>query len=296
MIEEQTPRKGRAFMEKKPFNKKLAKKIGYYALLGFFCLVFIGSAIYVGDYLIRSAEARNEYDGLQNQYNPPSRPAITEPTEPTGSEPSDPSDPSTPTVPTEPTVPTILPELQVFYDKNKELVGWVTVPDTRISYPVLQSPTRPDYYLNHTFEGKWSAWGAIYAREACDVFRPSDNITLYGHHMKDGSMFSGLDGYKRKNFYETHKYIYFDTLYERHVYEVICSFKTSADYGQGYSYHLFDDAADEAEFNQFIATIKSMAYYETGVTAQYGDKLITLSTCEYSLTNGRHVVVAKRVA
>ena len=279
-------------MEKKPFNKKLAKKIGYYALLGFFCLVFLASAIYVADYLIRSAEARSEYDSLLEQYNPPSRPSITEPTEPNG---DDPSTPSASTDPTEPTIPTILPELQVFYEKNQELVGWVTVPDTKISYPVLQSPSRPDYYLTHTFEGKWSAWGAIYAREACDVFKPSDNITLYGHHMKDGSMFSGLDGYKRKSFWESHQYIYFDTLYERHVYQVIASFKTSGNYGEGYAYHLFDDAMNEDEFNEFIATIKSMAYYETGISAQYGDKLITLSTCEYSLDNGRHVVIAKRV-
>ena len=288
-------------MEKKPFNKKLAKKIGYYALLGFFCLVFIASAIYVGTYLAGSIAQKNLQSNHQDRHDAYPRPSIPLPGDPdyvpiAPSGPSNPSDPTDPSAPTTPSVPTILPELQWFYEQNQELVGWITVPDTKISYPVLQSPTRPDYYLNHTFEGKWSAWGAIYAREACDVFRPSDNITLYGHHMKDGSMFSGLDGYKRKNFYETHKYIYFDTLYERHVYEVICSFKTSADYGQGYSYHLFDDAADEAEFNQFIATIKSMAYYETGVTAQYGDKLITLSTCEYSLTNGRHVVVAKRVA
>ena len=283
-------------MEKKPEKKKLAKKIAYYALLVIFCLVFVFSAIYVADYLIRSNEAKQEYDGLLDQYNPPSRPAITQPTEPIGG-----TEPSVPTEPTAPTEPTILPELQVFYEKNQELVGWITVPDTKISYPVVQSPSRPDYYLNHTFEGKWSAWGAIYVREACDVFKPSDNITLYGHHMKDGSMFSGLDKYKKKAFWETHQYIYFDTLYERHVYQVICAFKTSATYGNGYPYHLFDDAVDEADFNQFINAIKSLAYYETGVTAHYGDKLITLSTCEYTIYEngeavGRHVVVAKRIA
>ena len=283
-------------MEKKPTKNKKARKIAYYALLGFFCLVFVASAIYVADYLIRSNEAKSEYDNLLDMYVPPSRPAITEPTEPTdGTGSTDSTDPTTPTI------PTILPELQVFYEMNQELVGWITVPDTKISYPVLQSPTRPDYYLDHTFEGKSSAWGAIYVREACDVFKPSDNITLYGHHMKDGSMFSGLDAYKRKSFYETHKYIYFDTLYERHVYEVICVFKTSGTYGNGYAYHLFDNARDEEHFNQFISTIKSLAYYDTGVTAQYGDKLITLSTCEYTIVEngeavGRHVVVAKRVA
>lgn len=283
-------------MEKKPKKQTLAKKIAYYVLLGFFCLVFIGSAIYVVDYLIRSNEAKIEYDSLLDQYVPPSRPSIDELTQPT-----EPTDGTQSTEPTEPTEPSILPELQVFYDKNQELVGWITVPDTKISYPVLQSPTRPDYYLDHTFEGKKSAWGAIYIREACDVFKPSDNITLYGHHMKDGSMFAGLDGYKRKAFWESHQYIYFDTLYERHVYQVICAFKTSATYGTGYAYHLFDDAIDEADFNQFINAVKSLAYYETGITAQYGDKLITLSTCEYTIVEngeavGRHVVIAKRIA
>ncbi|MBE6959757.1 MAG: class B sortase [Ruminococcaceae bacterium] len=286
-------------MEQNPQKKKLAKKIAYYILLGFFCLVFIASAIYVADYLIRSNAARSEYDSLLDQYNPPSRPPITEATEPTdGTAPSESTEPTDPPGPTE---PTILEELQVFYDKNQELVGWITVPDTKISYPVLQSPTRPDYYLDHTFEGKKSAWGAIYVREACDVFKPSDNITLYGHHMKDGSMFSGLDGYKRKSFWESHQYIYFDTLYERHVYQVIVAFKTSGTYGNGYAYHLFDDAKDEADFNQFINNVKALAYYDTGITAQYGDKLITLSTCEYTIYEngeavGRHVVIAKRIA
>ena len=155
--------------------------------------------------------------------------------------------------------------------------------------------TNRDFYLEHDFDAEYSKRGCIYAREECDVAAPSDNITLYGHHMKDGSMFSGLDGYKKKSFWESHQYIYFDTLYERHVYQVIASFKTSGNYGEGYAYHLFDDAMNEDEFNEFITTIKSMAYYETGISAQYGDKLITLSTCEYSLDNGRHVVIAKRV-
>ena len=285
---------------RKKLNKKLLKKIGYYSLLGVFFLIFIGSAIYIGDYLIHSAEANSEYSGLQDLYVPPSRPPILpseDPTDNTG-DPDDPTvDPTVkPTEPTEPTPPTILPELQVFYDINSDLVGWITIPDTKINYPVVQSKGNPDYYLKRTFEHKRSDWGAIYAREACDVFKPSDNITIYGHHMKDGSMFAGLDGYKRQSFWESHQYIYFDTLYERHVYQVIVAFKVSASYGKGFPYHLFDDAYNEAEFNEFIAKAKAAAYYDTGLTATYGDKLITLSTCEYTLDNGRHVVIAKRIA
>jgi len=295
-------------MEKK-LNKKLLKKIGYYALIVFFSLVFIGSAIYLIDYLVRSNQANSEYSDLQDLYVPPSRPTIN--SDGTITYPSDPTDPTGGD--TTPEKPTILPELQVFYDKNPDLVGWITIPDTKINYPVVQTQNNPDYakhvadcwydgwdasdyYLKHTFSHECSSWGAIYVRPACNVFTPSDNITIYGHHMKDGSMFSGLDGYKKKPFWESHQYIYFDTLYERHVYQVIAAFKTSANAGQGYSYHLFDTARTEADFNKFVSAVKSMAYYDTGISAQYGDKLITLSTCEYSLDEGRHVVVAKRIA
>ena len=176
------------------------------------------------------------------------------------------------------------------------MVGWITVPDTKINYPVMQTPTKPDYYLKRNFYKKSSDWGAIYAREVCNVNEPSDNVTLYGHHMKDGSMFTGLDKFKQKSFWETHRTFQFDTLYERHTYEIIGVFKTSANVGQGFNYHLFVDAADEGKFNEFVSTVKSLAFYETGVTAQYGDKLLTLSTCEYTLSNGRFVVVAKRIS
>ena len=282
-------------------SKKIWSKILYYGLLIIFSLIFIGSAIYIGKYVWGSLEAAGEYGSLQDQYVPPSRPPITEATQGTGDT-QDGVPPVTETVPstevTEPSEPVILPELQTFYEQNQHLVGWINVPNTKINYPVLQSPQQPDYYLNHTFQKKWSPWGAIYVRETCDVFKPTDNITIYGHHMKDGSMFSGLDNYRQKEFWEENPYIYFDTLYERHTYQVIATFKTSANYGEGFSYHLYEDFGSEEEFNYFLSSIKELSryYYENDVPAQYGDKFITLSTCEYTLDNGRLVVVAKRVA
>ena len=287
-------------MEEKK-SKKIWSKVLYYGLLIIFSLVFICSAVYIGKYVWGSLEAAGEYGDLQDQYSAPTRPTITEATQQTEStENTEPSVTETvpPTEVTEPLGPVILEELQPFYEKNKHLVGWISVPNTKINYPVLQSPERPDYYLNHTFEGKWSSWGAIYVRETCDVFKPSDNLTIYGHHMKDGSMFSGLDNYRMKDFWEENQYIYFDTLYERHTYQVIATFKTSANYGEGFSYHLYEDFASEEEFDYFLSNIKELSkyYYENDVSAQYGDKFITLSTCEYTLDNGRLVVVAKRVA
>ena len=194
-------------MEEQQKNQKKALfKVLYYALLGFFVLVFVFSAIYIADYMIEAEQTGSEYKNLQDQYEEHSRPPITaatdatEETGETGEPSTEGTEPSEPTDPPVPTEPTILPELQPFYEQNPELVGWIRIEGTDIHYPVVQSPERPNYYLDHTFEGRSSERGAIYVREACDVFAPSDNITIYGHHMKAGNkygtMFRDLDGYR----------------------------------------------------------------------------------------------------
>ena len=283
-------------MEKKN-SGDLAKKIAYYALIGVFGLVFLCSSLYIGNYLLKSGEANNAYENLEEMRGEltPSRPLPTEPKPPQ-------TDPSTgetlppATAAPEPTAPGgMLIEQYPFYEMNNDMVGWITIPDTKVNYPVMQTPDRKDYYLKRNFDKMWSDWGAIYANEKADINRPSDNITLYGHHMKDGSMFAGLDKFKKQAFWEEHQYFYFDTLYERHTYKIWAVFKTSANLDQGFPYHNFVDAANEEEFNEFISTVKKLQFYETGYTPVYGEKLLTLSTCEYSLDNGRFVVCAVRV-
>ena len=142
-----------------------------------------------------------------------------------------------------------------------------------------------------------SAYGCPYVQENCDVQKPSDNIIVYGHHMNDGSMFTGLMKYRNKSFWEGHKTITFDTLTDRHQYEVIAVFKTVVytDSSDSFKYYEFTDAENAAEFDAYVAKCKELSLYDTGVSAEYGDKLISLSTCEYSRNNGRLVVVAKRV-
>lgn len=190
----------------------------------------------------------------------------------------------------------VLPEYAQLYTMNPDLVGWISIDDTKINYPVMQtSPDNPNYYLNRNFEGKFGSHGCIYANEAADVFTPSDNVLIYGHRMVDLSMFGQLGFYTEKDFWQEHQYIRFDTLKERHLYQVICVFATTAVKGEGFAYHSFVDAADSSDFNAFIQKCKAMSYYDTGITAEFGDKLITLSTCEYTHNNGRLVVVAKRV-
>ena len=192
---------------------------------------------------------------------------------------------------------TILPEYAELYLQNSDMVGWITVADTQINYPVMQSKDEPNFYLKHGFDRKYTDYGCPYVQENCDVNEPSDNLVLYGHHMNNGSMFAGLMKYTDKSFWQEHKTITFNTLADRQEYEVVAVFKTFvySDSPDSFKYYRFVNAEDEEEFNAYIEKCKSLSLYDIGVNAEYGDKLISLSTCEYSRQNGRLVVVAKRV-
>lgn len=202
-------------------------------------------------------------------------------------------------VPTKPELQSgsdFLPWYQELHDQNSDMVGWLQIENSKINYPVMQtSLDNANFYLYKDFDKNDSVRGSIYAAEICDVFEPSDNITLFGHNMKDGSMFAYLGNYYEKSAWENNPLIFFDTLTESHVYKIFAVFKTSGTDNVGFAYHQMADAKDEAEFNQFVATCKELAFYDTGITPVYGDKLLCLSTCEYTIDNGRFVVAAVRI-
>ena len=202
-----------------------------------------------------------------------------------------------PSVPMEDEELVMLPEYAALYEQNNDLVGWIRIEDTRINYPVMQSPGRPNYYLDHGFDKSETAYGCPYVPRICDVNEPSDNVIIYGHHKKNGTMFTDLKKFQKKSFWETHKTFSFDTLYEKQTYEIVVVFKTVVytNSKSEFKYYQFADAETPEAFAAYLAECKKRALYDTGVTAEYGDKLITLSTCEYSRKNGRLVVVAKRV-
>lgn len=125
------------------------------------------------------------------------------------------------------------PEMTAFekyaevFAQNDDLIGWISIPGTRIDYPVMQTKDNPDFYLKHAFDKSYSNYGVPYAAENCDA-DISDNMVIYGHHMNNGSMFSDLCKYESEDFYKEHKTIYFDTLGGYGEYEVIAAFKTVA--------------------------------------------------------------------
>ena len=180
------------------------------------------------------------------------------------------------------------------FEQNHDFVGWISIDGTNINYPVMQTVNNPNYYLKHGFEKQYSNYGVPYVQENC-ALDTSDNVVIYGHHMNNGSMFADLCKYESADFYREHPTIRFDTLAGFGEYEIVAVFKTVAYSERGFKYYHFVDAADEDDFNAFISQCKALALYDTGVDAEYGDKLLTLSTCEYSRTNGRMVVVAKLI-
>lgn len=273
---------------KKKKKGRIIRRIIYILLLVVFISIFVCCAIYIAKYMLDSQQVSGAYGDLSHLHDQYQGSDDPEHTLPQGVVPTLPGG--------EPDPQYILPELQALYAQNQDLVGWINVPGTNIDYPVVQTPGNANYYLYRGFDKKYSSWGCLYVREICDVFTPSDNVVIYGHHMKDNTMFAQLDKYKKKDFWKDHQTFTFDTLYERHTYQVIAVFKTSANIGKGFSYHTFNDAKSEEDFNAFMAEVHKLQFYDTGVTAEYGDMLLTLSTCEYTLSNGRFVVIAKRIS
>jgi len=190
----------------------------------------------------------------------------------------------------------VLPEYETLYNKNKSLVGWVQIPGTNIDYPVMQSPDG-EYYLDHNIEQKYDKNGSIFMDPSCDITKYNTNTIIYGHHMKSGNMFGNLDDYASESFCNEHNVINFDTIYERGKYRVMYVFrdtiKQEADIT--FKYYQFIDALSEDEFYYNCKQMEDMSLYDTGIRAYYGDRLLTLSTCDHHEENGRFVVVAKKI-
>lgn len=193
-------------------------------------------------------------------------------------------------------VPDILSEYKNLHNKNKKLIGWIKIDDTNIDYPVMQTVNN-EYYLNHNFNQEEDRNGCIFMDYQCDVIEGCDNMILYGHHMQSGKMFGTLNKYSSESYYQEHPNIQFDTIYEKGQYEIMYVFRSKvfSEEEITFKYYQFINAGSEQEFNSYMNEMAALSLYDTGVTATYGEQLLTLSTCDYQENDGRFVVVAKRV-
>jgi len=280
-------------------------------LLVLFAGIFLFSSIYLGIYFINSRKGKNQYNELANIVNQEgTRQVLTGDMEFDDYMEGDEEEKApevvegdgdgkyvnvTHAVTGKPMA--VLKEYAPIYQMNSDTVGWIRIDGTRINYPVMQTPDQINYYLKRDFYKQDARYGSIYAHETASMDPVSDNVTIYGHNMADGTMFAALHKYRDEGFFREHPYITFDTLTTHQTYKIIAVFETTDFIDNGFAYHYFVDG-DQDEFEKFVATCKELALYETGETAVYGNKLLTLSTCDNDIvdSHGRFVVVAKKVA
>ena len=192
--------------------------------------------------------------------------------------------------------PDILEEYVGPFNLNQKLVGWVKIDGTKIDYPVMQTSNN-DYYLDHNFDQEEDKNGSIFLDKECSIWPRSQNLLIYGHNMKSGKMFGTLKSYKDKAFFDKHPQIQFDTIYEKGIYDVMYVFSevVHEETEVTFKYYQFINANSADEYNSYMKDMSEMSLYDTGVTSEYGDALITLSTCDYTQGAERFVIVAKKV-
>lgn len=185
------------------------------------------------------------------------------------------------------------------YLANNDIIGWVTMEDTKIDYPVMQTPHDNEYYLHRAYDGTESKAGTPFMDAMSDIFVPTSNFLVYGHHMNNGTMFHDLLKYEDEDFYRKHDVFKFDTIYRggQGTYQIL-----AAGYSQIYpqesgnfKYYQYGGITTEEQFYEYLNGVKGLSLYDTGVSAEYGDQLVTLSTCAYHVEDGRFFVVGKRI-
>ena len=180
-------------------------------------------------------------------------------------------------------------------EKNPDFWGWIKIDNTALSYPVMHTPEEPEYYLRRDFEGVYSLRGVPFLDGRC--YDGCGNYIIYGHYMKDGTMFGSLQAYAKPAYCEEHPTITLNTADGCEVYTVMAAFYSQV-YKQEdtgvFRYYQYADLSNEADFAAYVEQVKKAALYDTEVNAQYGEQLLTLSTCSYHTDDGRFVVVAKK--
>lgn len=192
--------------------------------------------------------------------------------------------------------PTILTQYKDIAKEYPGLFGWLQIPDTQINLPVMRPLKENDFYLHHDFAGAESTEGALFVDPLSSRWPQDENTVVYGHNMKNGHMFGILDLYTDEDYFQAHKKIHFDTIYETGVYEAVAVVKTRIlnENEQGFRYYQFFEYDSKEEFRQCAAFVRENQLFDSGSMLEYGDKILMLSTCEYSQENGRLLVIARR--
>jgi len=280
-------------------NKKLR-----IVLIVLFAVVFCVSSFMAGRDILRGKREQSAFDALAKQFHalqPTASANGTTDAAPAAAPASTPAATPSGTASASVEAPAEEPEAtgidenarrQAMLNLNPDYFGWITIEGTTVDYPVMFTPNVPQKYLHRSFEGEYSYSGVPFVDECWE--QKNNLYLIYGHNMKNGAMFGCLLEYADKSYFEEHPTIYFSTLYDEGNYEIYGAFY-SRDYPAGVSgfrYYEYTDLSSEARFDEFVKKVAKERQYDTGVTPEYGDRFIMLSTCSYHVENGRFVVIA----
>ena len=183
-----------------------------------------------------------------------------------------------------------------YFLKNSDMIAWIQIPSTKVDFPVMWTPEDETYYLYKDFDGNYDKHGTPLMDTDSSMYPNSTNLIIHGHNFKNDGFYFLYD-YADEDFCKEHSLIYLYGKDRQYIYEVMAVFRSKVYYTTDtcFKYYKFFNAASEEEFNDFYDNVKALSLYDTGVTAEYGDKFITLSTCSSHTENGRFVVVGKEI-
>ncbi|MBR5760670.1 MAG: class B sortase [Lachnospiraceae bacterium] len=182
--------------------------------------------------------------------------------------------------------------------KNDDMVAWIKIPDTCVDYPVMWTPEDEEYYLRKDFNKKYDKAGVPFLDTESSMYPMTTNLIIYGHNF-EGIMFYDVLKYENESYFKDHPYLYLYGKDCEHKYAVMAAFRSRVYYTTDtcFKYYKFFQAETEEEFKDFYDNVKELSYYDTGVTASFGDRFVTLSTCSDHLPGGvgRFVLVAVEI-
>lgn len=256
-----------------------------------FTAAFLVSAIMVVRYIIRGNAEESAFSQLAQIASQAQ--AAQETTAPSASPGASAAPDSQPDAETPPSP---LPGYDTLCAMNSDFAGWLTVPGTKIDYPVMLTPDDPQYYLRRAFDKSSSSSGTPFI--GLNGTPDTDCFIIYGHNMKNKTMFGTLSSYQDKSFWERFPTFSFNTLYETRTYQVFAALECRIleDDEPGLRYYEYSGDLTEAEFGELTDWLLSNAAYETGITPSYEEQILILSTCSYHTDNGRFIVAARRIS
>lgn len=187
--------------------------------------------------------------------------------------------------------PPLVVDFEALRQVNGDVVGWLYCEDTPISYPVVRGEDN-GFYLSHGYDKKQNRSGAIFVDAACSAGFADANTILYGHHMKDGSMFACLADWREQSFYEAHPQMWLLTPEENYRVVLFAGYTTPAD---SETYTIF--TGFDTELEEYLAACLEKSDFQAGrdPLAEPGEGYVVLSTCEYSFQNARYVLHGRLV-